>query len=128
MSIFQSKTKLSWPLALTANAGREPPFIRTIGEAAHFAEDEIRLGLVDDALWRQCFAALAAAYDSPSSQLLVTQATRATQLALYGYRLLEDIPADKSGQDPMLHNEPTYSAALPDRVATRGPVLVHAWS
>jgi len=127
MSIFQSKTELSWPLALAANAGREPPFIKTIGEAANFAEDEIRLGLEDDALWRQCFAALAAAYDSPSNQLLLTQATRATQLALYGYRLLlEDVLADKSGQDPMLHNEPTHSAALPDRVAPRGPGLVHA--
>jgi hypothetical protein len=126
MSVFQSKTELSWPLALTANAGREPPFIRTIGEAANFAEDEIRLGLEDDALWRQCFAALAAAYDSPSSQLLLTRATRATQLALYGYRLLEDVAADKPGQDPMLHNELTHSAALPGRVAARGPGLVQA--
>jgi hypothetical protein len=93
MSIFQSTTELSWPLPLKTNAGRQPPFIMTIGEAANFAEDEIRLGLADDALWRQCFARLAAAYNSPDSQMLVIQATRATQLALHGSRLLDDRPA-----------------------------------
>jgi hypothetical protein len=90
MSVFQSTTALSWPLTLKTNAGRQPPFIMTIGEAANFAEDEIRLGLADDALWRQCFASLAAAYDSPGNQMVLTQATRATQLALHGNRLLED--------------------------------------
>jgi hypothetical protein len=90
MSVFQSTTELSWPLPLKTNAGRQPPFIMTIGEAANFAEDEIRLGLEDDALWRQCFARLAAANDSPGNQLLLTKATRATQLALYGNCLLAD--------------------------------------
>jgi hypothetical protein len=93
MSVFQSTTELSWPLALKTSAGREPPLIMTIGDAANFADDEIRLGLEDDALWRQCFARLAAAYETPSNQLLLTQATRATQLALYGWRLLEAEPA-----------------------------------
>ena len=97
MSVFQSATELSWPLPLKASAGRQPPFIMTIGEAANFAEDEIRLGLADDALWRQCFARLAVAYDSPDNQLLLTQATRATQLALHGNRLLEDQAAGRPG-------------------------------
>ena len=98
MSVFQSTTALSWPLALKSNAGRQPPFIMTIGEAANFAEDEIHLGLEDDALWRRCFARLAAAYDAPGNQPLLIEATRATQLALHGSRLLEDhaaaCPAD----------------------------------
>ena len=34
MSVFQSTTALSWPLPLKTNAGRQPPFIMTIGEAA----------------------------------------------------------------------------------------------
>jgi hypothetical protein len=97
MSVFQSTTELSWPLPLKTNAGRQPPFIVTIGEAANFAEDEIRLGLADDALWRQCFARLAAASDAPGNQLLLTQATRATQLALYGNRLLEEQATGRLG-------------------------------
>jgi hypothetical protein len=97
MSVFQSTTELSWPLPLKTNAGRQPPFIVTIGEAAHFAEDEIRLGLADDAFWRQCFARLAAAYDAPGNQLLLTQATRATQLALHGNRLLEEQATGRPG-------------------------------
>jgi len=97
MSVFHSTTALSWSLPLTANAGRQPPFIVTIGEAANFAEDEIRLGLADDALWRQCFTMLAAAYDSPGDQLLLTQATRATQLALRGNRLLDDQAPGRPG-------------------------------
>ena len=89
----------------------------TIGEAANFADDEIRLGLEDDALWRQCFARLAAAYETPSNQLLLTQATRATQLALYGYRLLK---AEAAGRlRPHADNEPTHSSALHDRAPQR---------
>jgi hypothetical protein len=88
MCIFRSTTELSWPLALTSNAGRLPPLITTIGEAAMFAEDEIRLGLADDALWRACFATLAAAYDSPGNEPLLIEATRSTQLALQDSRLL----------------------------------------
>ena len=90
MSVFLSTTELSWPLALTSNAGRFPPFITTIGEAAMFAEDEIRLGLADDTLWRECFGRLAAAYDSPDNEPLLIEATRATQLALQGSRLLAE--------------------------------------
>ena len=97
MSVFQSTTALSWPLPLKTNAGRHPPFIMTIGEAANFAEDEIRLGLADDALWRQCFTRLAAAYDSPGNQMVLTQATRATQMALHGNRLLEDQAPGRPG-------------------------------
>jgi hypothetical protein len=93
MSIFQSSTELSWPLPLKTNAGRLPPFVMTIGEAAHLAEDEIRFALADDALLAPMFARLAAAYNSPDGQLLVIQATRATQLALHGSRLLDDRPA-----------------------------------
>ena len=94
MSVFQSTTALSWTLPLKVNAGRQPPFIMTIGEAANFAEDEIRLGLANDDLWRKCLASLSAAYESPGSQLLLTQATRATQLALHGNHLLEDEAAE----------------------------------
>ena len=112
MSVFQSTTALSWPLPLKTSAGREPPCITTIGGAANFAEDEMRLGLEDDALWRQCFARLAAAYDSPGNQLLLAQATRATQLALYGNRLLEDEAA--GGRRPHADNGPTHSSALHD--------------
>ena len=84
----------------------------TIGEAASFADDEIRLGLEDDALWRRCFARLAAAYDSQGNLLLLAQATRATQLALSGYRLLPD---EAAGQPrPRADNEPTHSSALHD--------------
>jgi hypothetical protein len=97
VSVFQSTTELSWRLPLRTSAGREPPFIMTIGEAANFAEDEIRLGLDDDALWRQCFAILADAYGSPGNRLLLAQATRATQLALYGNRLLESDAAGRPG-------------------------------
>ena len=53
MLMFQNTTSLSWPLPLTPHVGRQPPFICTIGEAALFVEDEIRLGLADDKLWRQ---------------------------------------------------------------------------
>jgi hypothetical protein len=68
----------------------------TIGGATNFAEDEIGLGLGDDVHWRQCFARLGAAYDSPGNQLLLTQATRVTQLALHGNRLLEDQAAGQA--------------------------------
>jgi len=97
VSIFQSTTELAWPLPLKANAGREPPFIMTIGDAANFTEDEIRLGLEDDTLWRQCFVRLAAAYDSPGNLLLLKQATAATQLALYRNSLLKDEAAGRPG-------------------------------
>jgi hypothetical protein len=127
MSVFQSTTELSWPLALKTSAGREPPFIMTIGEAASFAQDEIRLGLEDDALWRQCFARLAAAYDSPSNQVLLTEATRATQLALYGNCLLEDEGRGPARPRPHAVDEPSNSSALQDRAPqARAPVLVLA--
>ena len=118
MSLFQSTTELSWPLPLRTSAGREPPVIMTIGDAANFAEDEIRLGLDDDALWRQCFARLAHAYDSPGNQLLLAQATEATQLALYGNRLLG---GDAAGRRLTPHADPipTQSSALHDRAPQR---------
>jgi hypothetical protein len=90
MLIFQNATHLSWPLPLKPNVGREPPCIRTIGEAALLVEEEIRLGLADDRLWQQSFATLAAANDNPANDILVLQATRVMQEALYVNDLLED--------------------------------------
>jgi hypothetical protein len=91
--------------------------IMTIGEAARFADDEIRLGLEDDALWRQCFARLAAAYDFHGNLLLLAQATRATQLALSGNRLLQDEAAGRPR--PRADNEPTHSSAPHDPARPR---------
>jgi len=93
MLIVHNTTPLSWPLSLTTNVGREPPFICTIGEAASFVTDEIRLGLADDKLWRQTFERLAIAHDNPANDILVLQATRMMQEALYANNLLQEITA-----------------------------------
>jgi hypothetical protein len=90
MLIFQNTTPLSWPLPLTPNVGRRPPFIRTIGEAALFAEEEIRLGLADDKLWQQSLKRLALAHNNSSDDTLVLQATRVVQEALYTNALLQE--------------------------------------
>jgi hypothetical protein len=90
MLIVQNTTPLSWPLPLTLNVGREPPFIRTIGEAASFVNDEIRLGLADDKLWRQSFELLVIAHGDPSNDTVVLQATRMMQEALYANDLLRE--------------------------------------
>jgi hypothetical protein len=90
MLIFRNTTNLSWSLPLKQSVGREPPCIRTIGEAAVLVEEEIRLGLADDRLWQQSFATLAAAHDNPANDTLVLQATRVMQEALYVNDLLED--------------------------------------
>jgi hypothetical protein len=90
MLIVYNTTPLSWPLPLTTNVGREPPFICTIGDAASFVMDEIRLGLADDKLWRQTFERLAIAHDNPADDILVLQATRVMQEALCVSNLLQD--------------------------------------
>ena len=90
MLIFQDTTPLSWPLALTPNVGRQPPFIRTIGDAALFAEEEIRLGLADDKLWQQSLKRLALAHNNPTNDTLVLHATRVVQGALYANGLLQE--------------------------------------
>jgi len=90
MLILQDTRPLSWPLPLTTNAGRVPPFIRTIGEALLFVQDEIRLGLADDKLWRQSFEKLAIARDHPTNDAVVLQATRSMQEALYVNNLLQE--------------------------------------
>ena len=90
MLIVHNTTPLSWRLPLTANVGREPPFICTIGDAALFVSDEIRLGLADDKLWRQTFEQLAIAHDNPADDILVLQATRMMQEALYTSNLLQE--------------------------------------
>ena len=90
MLMFQNTTSLSWLLPLTPHVGRQPPFICTIGEAALFVEDEIRLGLADDKLWRQSLKSLAIAYHNPTNGTLVLQATRVMQEALYANNLLQE--------------------------------------
>ncbi len=90
MFIFQNATCLSWPLPLKPSVDREPPCLCTIGEAASFVEDEIRLGLADDKLWRRSFASLAIAHENPSNDTLVLQATRTMQETLYASDLLQE--------------------------------------
>ena len=90
MLIFQNTTSLSWPLKLTPNVGREPPFIRTIGEAALFGEAEIRLGLADDELWRRGLEALSIAHLNSTNESFVLLATRVMQEALYANNLLQE--------------------------------------
>ena len=90
MLIFQDRTLLSWPLRLTPNAGRQPPLICTIGDAALFAEDEICFGLADDKFWRRSLERLAIAHDNPTNGMFLLQATRMMQEALYANDLLQE--------------------------------------
>ena len=90
MLIYENPTRLSWPLRLAPTVGREPPLIRTIGEAARFGDAEIRLGLADDRLWRQSLERLLIAHHGANNDALVLQATRVMQEALYASNLLQE--------------------------------------
>jgi hypothetical protein len=90
MLIFHNATRLTWPLPLSPNAGRHPSLICTIGEAASFVEEEIRLGLANEKVWRRSFESLATAHANSNKDPLVLEATRVTQEALYLNNLLAE--------------------------------------